>query len=73
MNALSPGPMNTLSARGIPDFRSMLQKCTEQSPIKDNITAEDVSAYATFLAGDGAKKITGQNLFVDGGFSVIKT
>lgn len=71
VNALSPGPINTLSARGIPGFADMCKEAAAAAPLRRNADIEDVGGAAVFLASDAAKAITGQMLYVDGGLSVM--
>lgn len=71
VNAVSAGPIRTLAASGIKDFDYILDYHKHVSPMRDNITAADVAHCAAFLAGNGAKMITGQTIFVDAGYSII--
>lgn len=71
VNALSPGPISTLSARGIPGFGDMCKEAAAAAPLRRNADSEDVGGAAVFLASDAAKAITGQVLYVDGGLSVL--
>lgn len=71
VNAISAGPVNTLSARGIRGFTSMLHAAAERSPLKRNITPEEVALTAAFLASDASTGITGETLHVDAGYNVM--
>lgn len=71
VNAISAGPIKTLAAAGISGFRSMLQKVAETAPIRRNVTTEDVGNAAAFLCSDLAAGITGEILYVDGGYSRV--
>jgi enoyl-[acyl-carrier protein] reductase I len=71
VNALSPGPMNTLSARGIRGFTDMLHLAAERAPLKRNVSMQEVGATAVFLASDGASGITGEVLHIDAGYNVV--
>lgn len=71
VNAISAGPVKTLAAAGIRDFRTMLAKAEEKTPLKENITPEDVGALAAFLCGPGGKHITGATLYVDSGAHIM--
>ena len=71
INCISAGPMNTLAARGIAGFSSMLKHYEEHAPLKRNVLPEELGATGTFLASDGAAAITGQVLYVDGGYQVM--
>jgi enoyl-[acyl-carrier protein] reductase I len=68
VNAISAGPIKTLSAAGIAGFRKMLKHVEEANPIKRNVTIEDVGNAAAFLCSDLAAGITGEVLYVDGGY-----
>jgi enoyl-[acyl-carrier protein] reductase I len=71
VNAISAGPIKTLSAAGIPGLRKMLSHVAAVSPIKRNVTIEDVGNAAAFLCSDLAAGITGEVTYVDGGFSSV--
>ncbi len=71
VNAVSAGPIKTLSAAGIPGLRKMLAHVAAVSPIKRNVTIEDVGNAAAFLCSDLAAGITGEITYVDGGFNSV--
>jgi enoyl-[acyl-carrier protein] reductase I len=71
VNVISPGPVDTLAARGIPGFTGMREDAAKRSPLGRGVTGAEVGALAGFLASDGAAGITGQTLYVDGGFSAV--
>jgi enoyl-[acyl-carrier protein] reductase I len=71
VNGISAGPIKTLSAAGIPGLRKMLGHVAAASPIRRNVTIEDVGNAAAFLCSDLAAGITGEILYVDGGFSTV--
>ena len=71
VNAVSAGPIKTLSAAGIPGLRKMLAHVAQVSPIKRNVTIEDVGNAAAFLCSDLAAGITGEITYVDGGFNSV--
>jgi len=71
VNAISAGPIRTLAASGISGFRGYLKSFAEQAPLRRNVTIEDVGSTAAFLAGPGASAITGEVLYVDGGYNVL--
>ena len=68
INALSPGPVNTLSARGIKGFTGFLHHVGENAPLRRNTEGSDVGNAALFLASDLSKGITGETIFVDAGY-----
>lgn len=71
VNCISAGPMNTLAARGIAGFLDMMKHYEAHSPLKRNVTPEELGATGTFLASDGAAAITGQVLYVDCGYQIM--
>ena len=71
VNCISAGPMNTLAARGISGFNLMLKHYEERAPLGRSCTMEELGAMGVFLASDGAASITGQVLYVDGGYQII--
>ncbi|HUG72917.1 MAG TPA: enoyl-ACP reductase [Steroidobacteraceae bacterium] len=71
VNGISAGPIKTLAAAGIPGLRKMLTHVAQASPIRRNVTQEDVGKAAAFLCSDLASGVTGEILYVDGGFSTV--
>jgi enoyl-[acyl-carrier protein] reductase I len=71
VNGISAGPIKTLAAAGIQGFRKMLGHVAQQAPLRRNVTTEDVGKAAAFLCSDMASGITGEILYVDGGFSHV--
>ena len=71
VNAISAGPIKTLAAAGIGGFGKILNFVAEHAPLKRNITTDDVGNAAAFLMSDLAGGITGEVLYVDGGFSNV--
>jgi enoyl-[acyl-carrier protein] reductase I len=71
VNAISAGPIKTLAAAGIAGFRNMLNRVAEVAPMRRNVTLEDVGNAAAFLCSDLAAGITGEILYVDGGFNTV--
>ena len=70
VNCISAGPVRTLAASGVPGLRQIFAKVEEDSPLRKNITTEDVGGAALFLASDLSAGVTGQILYVDSGFSI---
>ena len=70
VNAISAGPIATLAASGIANFGEMLLNYVAKSPLKRNITADEVADCALFLCSDLSKAITGQVIYVDAGYSI---
>jgi enoyl-[acyl-carrier protein] reductase I len=71
VNAVSAGPIKTLSAAGVQGLRKMLAHVAAVAPIKRNVTIEDVGNAAAFLCSDLAAGITGEITYVDGGFNSV--
>jgi len=69
VNAISAGPIRTLAASGIKNFRKMLAENEKQTPLRRNVTIEEVGNAAAFLCSDLASGISGEILYVDGGFN----
>ena len=71
VNAISAGPVRTLAAAGIAGFKDMYRGFTDIAPLRANITPEDVGRTAVYLASDLSAAVTGEVLYVDGGFSIV--
>ncbi len=71
VNAISAGPVKTHAARGISGFSSMLTIAAERAPLKRNVDPREIAQTAIFLASDGGSGITGETLYVDGGYNII--
>lgn len=71
VNALSPGPVRTLAAAGIPGFRDMLRLAGERAPLGRTVSADEVGQAARFLLSPAASGITGVTLHVDAGAHVL--
>ncbi|MCC5795386.1 MAG: enoyl-ACP reductase [Chromatiales bacterium] len=71
VNGISAGPIKTLAAAGIGGIRQMLQHVAATSPMRRNVTIEDVGNAAAFLCSDLAAGITGEVIYVDGGYSNV--
>mmetsp|Transcript_14087 Transcript_14087/g.17465 ORF Transcript_14087/g.17465 Transcript_14087/m.17465 type:complete len:261 (-) Transcript_14087:1518-2300(-) len=73
VNAISPGPLNTLAARGIPNFHELRRNAEIKSPLSKvkTLKQEDVAQCAVFLAADGSSAITGQTIRVDCGYGTV--
>ncbi len=71
INALSAGPIKTLAATGVKNFRGLMSQFEERAPLRRNVTLEDVGHAAIFLCSDMGSGITGEVLHVDLGFNVL--
>jgi len=71
VNAISAGPIRTLSAAGIAGFKSMYGAFDDLAPLRSNIAIEDVGGTALYLASDLSRQVTGEVIYVDGGFNIL--
>jgi enoyl-[acyl-carrier protein] reductase I len=71
VNAISAGPIKTLAAAGISGFRGMLSKAEEASPLRRNVTIDEVGNVGAFLCSDLASGITGEITYVDAGYNIL--
>jgi enoyl-[acyl-carrier protein] reductase I len=71
VNCISAGPVQTLAARGISGFSSMLKHYQERAPLKRSCDPAELGKTGLFLASDGAAAITGQVIYVDGGYQIM--
>lgn len=71
VHAISPGPLKTRAAAGITEFDQLLQKAQLKAPTRSLVSIDDVGIAVAFLATDAAKLITGETLYVDGGYHII--
>jgi enoyl-[acyl-carrier protein] reductase I len=71
VNCISAGPVQTLAARGISGFSSMLKHYQERAPLKRSCDPVELGQTGLFLASDGAAAITGQVIYVDGGYQIM--
>ena len=71
VHAISPGPLSTRAASGIPEFDELLEKAKAKAPARSLVSIEDVGIATAFLAHDAARLITGETLYVDGGYHII--
>ncbi len=71
VHAISPGPIKTRAASGIDRFDELINKATERAPIQSLVSIEDVGRATALLATDSARLITGETLYVDGGYHIV--
>jgi enoyl-[acyl-carrier protein] reductase I len=71
VNAISAGPVRTLAAAGIAGFKKMYGAFADVAPLRSNITIEDVGRTALYLASDLSRAVTGETIYVDGGFNIL--
>ena len=72
VNAISAGPIRTLSAKGVGGFNTILKEIEERAPLKRNVDQEEVGKTAAYLLSDLSSGVTGENIHVDSGFHAIK-
>ncbi len=71
VNAISAGPIKTLAASGVKDFRKLLHVAEERAPLRRNVTQEEVGQAALFLCSDMGSGVTGEVLHVDSGYNIL--
>ncbi|MBS0521609.1 MAG: enoyl-ACP reductase FabI [Proteobacteria bacterium] len=71
VHAISPGPLATRAASGIPEFDELLDRAKAKAPVHRLVTIEDVGVATAFLAHDATRLITGETLYIDGGYHII--
>jgi enoyl-[acyl-carrier protein] reductase I len=71
VHAISPGPLATRAASGIPEFDDLMDKAQSKAPTRSLVSIDDVGNATAFLALDGAKLITGDVMYIDGGYHII--
>jgi enoyl-[acyl-carrier protein] reductase I len=71
VHAVSPGPIRTRAAGGIPDFEGLLQQAHAKAPLRSPVTIDDVGQLAAMLVSSGAQALTGDVIYVDGGCHLL--
>ncbi len=71
VNALSPGPMNTVAARGVPGLKDMIDFVGERAPLRRAAVQEDVAGSAVYLLSDLSSGVTGEVIYVDAGYNIV--
>jgi enoyl-[acyl-carrier protein] reductase I len=71
VHAISPGPLKTRAASGIGHFDELLARAQEKAPMQSLVSIEDVGMATAYLATDAAKLITGETIYIDGGYHII--
>src|SRR3954454_19451229 len=71
VHAISPGPLKTRAASGIAEFDDLLAKAQEKAPMQSLVSVDDVGRATAFLATDFARLMTGETLYIDGGYHII--
>jgi enoyl-[acyl-carrier protein] reductase I len=71
VNSISAGPLKTLASAGIGSFKKILDEVATNSPLRRNVTIDQVGNTAAFLCSDLASGITGENIYVDSGYNIV--
>ena len=71
VNTLSPGPINTISARGVSGLSDMITYVHDRSPLKRTFAQDEVAANAVYLMSDLSKGVSGQVIYVDNGYNIV--
>ncbi len=71
VHAVSPGPLATRAASGIRDFDELMEKVSTRAPVRRLVTIEEVGAACVFLASPYAAAMTGETLYIDGGYHIL--
>ena len=71
MHAISPGPLKTRAASGIAEFDALLDRAQAKAPARSLVSIDDVGEATAWLATDAARRMTGQTLYIDGGYHII--
>lgn len=72
VNAISAGPIRTLSAKGVGGFNTIMKEIEERAPLKRNVDQEEVGKTAAYLLSDLSSGVTGENIHVDSGYHIVK-
>jgi enoyl-[acyl-carrier-protein] reductase (NADH) len=70
-HTISPGPLKTRAASGITDFDELIAKAQAKAPSRSLVSVDDVGAAVAFVSMNAAKLITGETLYIDGGYHII--
>ena len=71
VHAISPGPLATRAASGIPDFDALMERVAERAPARRLVTIEEVGAACAFLSSSYAGAMTGDTIYIDGGYHIL--
>lgn len=71
VNAISAGPIKTLAASGVKGLKHIFTMIEERAPLRENVTQEDVGGTAVYLASDLSRGVSGQTIYVDGGYCIM--
>jgi enoyl-[acyl-carrier protein] reductase I len=71
VSAVSPGPVPTRAASGLDEFETLMQRARERAPLRRLVTLDEIGQLAAFLASGAASGMSGQTIYVDGGYHVV--
>jgi enoyl-[acyl-carrier protein] reductase I len=71
VHAISPGPLATRAASGIPDFDALMERVAERAPARRSVTIDEVGVACVFLASQYAGAMTGDTIYIDGGYHIL--
>lgn len=71
VHAVSPGPLATRAASGIPKFDSLMNEAVERAPLHKLVSIDDIGALCAYLVSDIAKTLTGGTIYIDGGYNIV--
>lgn len=71
VHAISPGPLKTRAASGIAEFDALLDRAQAKAPTRSLVSIDDVGEATAWLATDAARRMTGQTIYIDGGYHII--
>jgi enoyl-[acyl-carrier protein] reductase I len=71
VHAVSPGPLATRAASGIPEFDELMAHVAGRAPVRRLVTVEEVGAACVFLASPYAAAMTGETVYIDGGYHIL--
>ncbi|TYC06591.1 MAG: enoyl-ACP reductase, partial [Kosmotoga sp.] len=71
VNAISAGPIKTLAASGISGFKTILAQIEEKSPLRRNVTGDDVANTSLYLCSELSRGVTGEVIYVDSGYNIV--
>lgn len=71
VHAISPGPLQTRAASGIPHFDQLMQDAIDRAPLHKLVSIEDIGALSAYLVSDVARTLTGGTIYIDGGYHIV--
>ena len=71
VHAISPGPLQTRAASGIPHFDQLMQDAIDRAPLHKLVSIEDIGALSAYLVSDVARSLTGGTIYIDGGYNIV--